>query len=108
MIEVKREGIILEKTTNDFENCGVLNPGVYQDGNIVHLFYRAVTENNHSTLGYCKLKGPLKLVERLNEPFFSPAFEYESIGVEDARIVKIDDLFYLTYTGYDGINALGC
>jgi len=23
------------------------------------------------------------------------------------RIVKIDDLFYLTYTGYDGVNARG-
>jgi beta-1,2-mannobiose phosphorylase / 1,2-beta-oligomannan phosphorylase len=27
--------------------------------------------------------------------------------VEDPRIVKIDDLFYLTYTAYDGVNALG-
>jgi predicted GH43/DUF377 family glycosyl hydrolase len=27
--------------------------------------------------------------------------------VEDARIVKIDDLFYLTYTAYDGTNARG-
>ncbi len=28
-------------------------------------------------------------------------------GVEDARIVKIDDLYYMTYTGYDGTNARG-
>ena len=28
-------------------------------------------------------------------------------GVEDARITKIDDTFYLTYTGYDGTNARG-
>jgi len=27
--------------------------------------------------------------------------------VEDPRIVKIDDLYYLTYTAYDGVNALG-
>jgi predicted GH43/DUF377 family glycosyl hydrolase len=27
--------------------------------------------------------------------------------LEDPRIVKIDDLYYLTYTAYDGINALG-
>ena len=37
----------------------------------------------------------------------SPEFEYESHGVEDARIVKIDDLYYLTYTAYDGTNARG-
>jgi predicted GH43/DUF377 family glycosyl hydrolase len=36
-----------------------------------------------------------------------PEFEYESHGVEDARIIKIDELYYLTYTCYDGINARG-
>ena len=36
-----------------------------------------------------------------------PEFEFESHGVEDARIVKIDDLYYMTYTGYDGTNARG-
>jgi predicted GH43/DUF377 family glycosyl hydrolase len=34
-------------------------------------------------------------------------FGYESHGVEDPRITKIDDLYYLTYTAYDGVNALG-
>ena len=36
-----------------------------------------------------------------------PEFDFESQGVEDARVVKIDDLFYLTYTGFDGTNARG-
>jgi predicted GH43/DUF377 family glycosyl hydrolase len=27
--------------------------------------------------------------------------------VEDARIVKIEDTYYITYTAYDGINAMG-
>ena len=108
MIEVKKEGIILEKTSLAFESCGVLNPGVYQEGNDVHLFFRAVTENNHSTIGYCKLVGPMKVVERSDEPIFSPDFDYESHGVEDPRIVKIEEVYYMTYTAYDGINALGC
>lgn len=108
MIEVKKEGIILEKTSLAFESCGVLNPGVYQEGNDVHLFFRAVTENNHSTIGYCKLVGPMKVVERSDEPIFSPDFDYESHGVEDPRIVNIEEVYYMTYTAYDGINALGC
>lgn len=37
----------------------------------------------------------------------APEFDYESQGVEDARIVKIDDTYYMTYTAYDGINARG-
>ena len=36
-----------------------------------------------------------------------PEFDYESQGVEDPRIVKIDGTYYMTYTGYDGINARG-
>jgi predicted GH43/DUF377 family glycosyl hydrolase len=36
-----------------------------------------------------------------------PEFDYEMHGVEDARIVKIDDMFYMTYTAYDGTNARG-
>ena len=39
MIKVKKEGIILEKTRHDFENEGVLNPAVYQEGESIHVFY---------------------------------------------------------------------
>lgn len=107
MITVKKEGILLEKTNHDFENEGVLNPAVFQEGESVHVFYRAVQTGNHSTIGYCKLDGPLRLAERWDKPIIVPEFDYESHGVEDARVVKIDDLYYLTYTAYDGMNARG-
>jgi predicted GH43/DUF377 family glycosyl hydrolase len=107
MIDVKKEGILFEKTDLEFENEGVLNPAVIREGDSVHLFYRAVRKGNHSSIGYCRLDGPLTVAERWTEPIMVPEFEYESQGVEDARIVKIDDLYYMTYTGYDGINARG-
>jgi len=107
MIEVKKEGILLEKTGLEFENEGVLNPAVIREGDTVHIYYRAVQQGNHSTIGYCKLDGPLTITKRWTRPIIFPEYEYESHGVEDARIVKIDDLFYLTYTGYDGTNARG-
>jgi predicted GH43/DUF377 family glycosyl hydrolase len=107
MINVKKEGIILEKTHLEFENEGVLNPAIIREGDSVHIFYRAVRKGNHSTIGYARLDGPLNLAERWNKPFMVPEFEYESQGVEDARIVKIDDTYYMTYTGYDGTNARG-
>lgn len=108
MIEIKREGIILTETELDFENDGVLNPAILQDGNTVHMFYRAVRKGNYSTIGYAKLEGPLKVVERKKEPLISPTTNYEIHGVEDPRIVKIDNVHYLTYCSYDGLNALGC
>lgn len=49
----------------------------------------------------------MNVTERLDKPILSPQFIYESQGLEDPRIVKIDDLYYLTYTAYDGVNALG-
>ena len=55
MLNVRKEGIILEKTTLDFENEGVLNPAAIKEGNFVHLFYRAVRVGNHSSIGYCSL-----------------------------------------------------
>lgn len=107
MINVKREGVILEKTDLTFENEGVMNPAVIADGRTVHLFYRAVREGNHSTIGYCRLDGPLTVVRRDKQSFMHPESESESRGVEDPRIVKIDDTYYMTYTAYDGINAVG-
>ncbi len=107
MLEVKKEGILLRKTTLDFENEGVLNPAAIREGEEVHLFYRAVRKGNHSSIGYCRLKGPLTVIERYEAPVLFPQHDYESHGVEDPRITKIDNLYYLTYTAYDGINALG-
>ena len=107
MVKIKKTGILTGKTNLGFENEGVLNPAVIEHNGFIHMFYRAVSKGNYSTIGYCKLKGPLEIVERFEKPLFFPQFDYESQGVEDPRIVKIDDLFYMSYTAYDGVNALG-
>ncbi|MEO6175819.1 MAG: pesticidal protein Cry7Aa [Flavobacterium circumlabens] len=108
MISIKREGIVLEKTELVFENEGVMNPAVVKSGDLLHLFYRAVSQGNHSTIGYCKLDGPLSVIQRDSIPILSTEFNYESHGLEDPRIVKIEGLYYMTYTAFDGVNALGC
>jgi predicted GH43/DUF377 family glycosyl hydrolase len=107
MVKVKREGIILEKTKNEFENEAVFNPAVWQDGENIHIFYRAVRKGNFSTIGYCLLNSSLEIVKRNDKPLIAPEYGYENHGMEDPRIVKIDEIFYLTYTAYDKINALG-
>ncbi|MFC5283492.1 hypothetical protein [Pedobacter alpinus] len=107
MIEVKKHGVLLSKRNIGFECDGVLNPAVIKHNEHIYLFYRAVGKNNYSTIGYCKLKDPLNIEEQYDMPILFPQFDYESHGIEDPRIVKIDDLFYLTYTAYDGKNALG-
>ena len=107
MVVVKKEGIVLEKSSNEFENEGVLNPAVIRVGDSVHMFYRAVRNGNYSSIGYCRFDGPLTLVERWERPIIASEFDYEAHGVEDARIVSIENTYYMTYTAYDGINARG-
>ncbi len=106
-MRITKHGVILKKTDLGFENAGVLNPAVIAEGNEVHLFYRAVRTGNFSTIGYCKLNGPLTVVERFETPVLFPQTRQESKGIEDPRISKIDGIYYLTYTAYDGLNALG-
>lgn len=107
MIEVKKEGVLLNKSNLGFENEGVLNPAAIVGENCIHMFYRAVSKGNYSSIGYCKLKDPLTVELRLETPILFPQSDYESHGVEDPRITKIDEEYYLSYTAYDGVNALG-
>jgi beta-1,2-mannobiose phosphorylase / 1,2-beta-oligomannan phosphorylase len=107
MLEVKKHGVVLEKTMLDFENEGVLNPGVIFFENKIHMFYRAVHTGNHSTVGYCILDTPLTVLYRNQTPLMVSEFDYESQGIEDPRVVHIDGIFYMSYAAYDGTNALG-
>ncbi len=107
MITIEKLGILLSPTDLDFENNGVFNAGIYQEGNILHILYRAVEHGNFSTIGYAKTEGPLSIIERNEKPLIQRDFDYEKHGVEDPRIVKIEDTYYITYTAYDGVNAMG-
>jgi len=105
MITVKNEGIILEKTNLEFENKAVMNPACIQVNDITHMFYRAVNQNNISSIGYCQLKNN-KVIKRFKKSILAPEYDYEKNGVEDPRITFLDGTYYLFYTAYDGKNAL--
>jgi predicted GH43/DUF377 family glycosyl hydrolase len=107
MIEVNKLGIVLHKTTLDFEAEGVLNPAVILVDNEIHMFYRAVAKGNYSSIGYCILSDPMTVKFRSESPILIPETEDELQGIEDPRIVRIEGTYYLTYTAYDGVNALG-
>jgi predicted GH43/DUF377 family glycosyl hydrolase len=104
-LEVKRHGVILEKTEYGFENDGVFNPACLHEGDNVHIFYRAVRHGNYSSIGYARLSGPLDVRQREKKPLLVPEKTYESQGIEDPRIVKIEGTYYLTYSVYDKVNV---
>ena len=107
MVTIEKLGIILSPTESDFENYGVFNPGVYQEGNTVHLFYRAEQYGDLCSIGYAKTEGPTKVVERYDHPILTPNLDVDVKGIKDAKIVKIDDTFYMTYSAYNGMNTIG-
>ncbi len=107
MVHVNKLGVVLRKTSQVFENEGVMNPGVIKVDNTIHMFYRAVTRDNYSTIGYCTLSSPMVVEHRNETPLLFPQSQYEFQGLEDPRIVEIEGTYYMTYTAFDGINALG-
>lgn len=108
MLAVKKHGPILEPTDLDFEKTAVLNPAVWQDGQTVHLLYRAIDEDHVSRIGYARLDGPRAVAQRSISPIIVPEYDYEMRGVEDPRVVRIGDTFYMTYVAHDGKNAVTC
>lgn len=107
MVTINKLGILLNKTNNHFECEGVLNPAVIKVRNTIHLFYRALAKDNYSSIGYCSLSSPMEVKKRNNTPILFPQSAFEFKGLEDPRIVEIEGIYYLTYTAFDGINALG-
>jgi predicted GH43/DUF377 family glycosyl hydrolase len=93
---------------DDWESAGTFNPSVVlKDGKFVML-YRAQDGNGTSRLGYAESKDGIHFTRRA-EPVLSPETDYEKDGgVEDPRLVKIGDTYYLTYTGYNKKDAQLC
>ena len=99
---------ILAPQGDGFESAGVFNPAVIEkDGKLVML-YRAQDGSGTSRLGYASSDDGAHFTRR-SAPVFYPETDYErGGGVEDPRLVKIGDTYYLTYTGYNKKDAQLC
>jgi predicted GH43/DUF377 family glycosyl hydrolase len=99
---------ILEPRGDGFEAAGVFNPAVIKRGSEFVMLYRAQDRHSTSRLGYATSGDGLHFT-RAAKPALSPDAPYErGGGVEDPRIAKIGQAYYLTYTGYNGVEAQLC
>src|SRR5208337_358478 len=72
------------------------------------MLYRAQDKGGTSRLGYADSADGVHFTRR-SEPVFSPEKDYEKDGgVEDPRLVRFGDTYYLTYTGYNKKDAQLC
>jgi beta-1,2-mannosidase len=91
-----------------FESAGTFNPAVIATPEGIVMLYRAQDKHGTSRLGYASSADGVHFCRR-PDPVLSPEAQYEKDGgVEDPRLVKIDDSYYLTYTGYNTIDAQLC
>ena len=99
---------ILSPTNRGWENKLVANAGVLRLGDRIHLLYTAHGEDGIARLGYARLKNVDEVEERLPYPVFSPGEWFEPDGVEDARLVAMEDRIYMLYAGKDKDMARVC
>jgi len=90
--------ILIPNEDTWWESEAVFNPAVLYDGNKVHMLYRAIGEYEHyiSRFGYAYSTDGFNF-ERQNEIAFRPTEGYENYGIEDPRLVTIDNEVFLTY-----------
>lgn len=93
-----------------WESQAVFNAAAIHLEGKTHILYRALSDDNTSTIGYATTKDGFKIDERLSEPIYLPreSFEIKKInnansGCEDPRLTKIGKEIYMCYTAYDGI-----
>ncbi len=75
-------------------------------GALCFLYYRAqgaetpLHDYRRSSLGLAVLTPDLQCIVRLDAPVITPEFAYEDLGVEDPRITRIADRFFMVYAAY--------
>jgi predicted GH43/DUF377 family glycosyl hydrolase len=96
---------ILSPKGDAFESAGTFNPAVIKkDGKFVML-YRAQDRKGTSSLGYAKSDDGIHFTRRPEPVMVSEAPYEKGGGVEDPRLQKVGDTFYLTYTGYNNVDG---
>ena len=92
-----------------WEAGGTLNPAAIDIGDKTYILYRAVSDDNISTIGCAISSDGLSIDERFDKPIYFPRAPFErkdsggGYGCEDPRITQVGDRLYMTYTGYDGV-----
>jgi predicted GH43/DUF377 family glycosyl hydrolase len=90
---------ILTPRDNDWERMQVRNPAAWYDGEVVHMLYSARAVYNTIYLGYATSADGFHFDRVGDGPWMAPpeGDEFDSGTVEDARIVRIDGVYYVTY-----------
>ncbi|MGE0078016.1 MAG: glycosidase [Bacteroidales bacterium] len=92
--------ILSPNTDNDWESLVVCNPGVYHENGQFYMLYRAAGNDNEHVIrfGLATSNDGFNFKRTSNKPTLVPNPDGPDAGcIEDARVVKFDDYYYITY-----------
>jgi predicted GH43/DUF377 family glycosyl hydrolase len=100
---------ILKPSKEGFDSKNIYNPTVVKVKDTIIMLYRAESKKDKITgrIGLALSQDGINFL-RHPEPILEPEYDYEVMGVEDPRVVKVGNTYYMTYTGYDGKTAKLC
>src|ERR1700735_2355284 len=88
-----------------FESAGTFNPAVVKKDRQFVMLYRAQDRKGTSSLGYASSEDGIHFTRRTEPVMASGAPHEKGGGVEDPRLQKIGETYYLTYTGYNNVDG---
>lgn len=104
----EKNPIIAPKPENAWEAQCTFNPAAINIKGMTHILYRAMSNDNTSTVGYASSKNGFDVSERLNFPVYVPREDFEmkkiengNSGCEDPRLTQIGKNIYMCYTAFD-------
>jgi len=99
---IKYEHNPILQPTSGFESKSVYNPAVIVEDGKFSMLYRAEGEDTgEGAIGLVFSKNGMHFERYSNNPVMVREYDYEKEGVEDPRIVKFADTYYLTYSSAD-------
>jgi beta-1,2-mannobiose phosphorylase / 1,2-beta-oligomannan phosphorylase len=121
---IKDNPIIKPIADHFWESRATFNPAAVYDKGKVHIIYRAIGNDDVSTMGYATSTDGINIDYRHPEPIYVPTQPWETGGkvpyissgryasgggcwggCEDPRVTKIDNKYYMMYVAYDGRSA---
>lgn len=100
LIKCTQNPILSPNPNNYWENLVVCNPGAWHEDGIFYMLYRAAgdDEEHFIRVGLATSTDGINFKRESNEPVFGPSSNGPDMGgVEDPRIIKFDNEFYVTY-----------
>ena len=94
----EKNPILIPNEANWWESKAVFNCGILHYENKFHMLYRAIGEYERyiSRIGYASSTDGYSFA-RSNHIALEPMQDYEKYGIEDPRMVEIDNQVYITY-----------